>query len=537
MVSLHDGLPETLTESLKPARSTYSLFRKLLAKAIQSKSTKLFILSYLIGLQTVQILIKQYDLIDSNDEKDFCGSLISDIINTLEKIKHEQSHSKDKSIFKLPKILSSSKNGDDFSAVINDQEKGRLFLNDWCFKNLQKVKSIFNNGKINGQTIDLLIDCSVGLQVSMGLFPYEGDKEYKKLEQEVMENEQQKDEQSDMKVTEEISVLGDGQNAQDSTIEEAEEDQGMDNTDIDIIKESKYFEKELKVAEADISQPVNEMITEIPDNNKTESEMSSFTKDDILTKIKWCNYHTGRILACFKEGKDPNEDFSGLLSQPPFDYVEISQEEIGKVIEEAMNADSSDEYGEGEAEADEEFNEEDYYYDSDEGEYIHKSKFKEMEDAFPTAPTVITEEEEEEKQKKVIEEAKNTKVMKDEKKAVLKDEQSESESFENDDSNAKKQLLDTTTPTAADLVAKTSKYKAPSESKTDLKTLEKQMSHEDMLNSASKCCKYAMSAINYEDIKTALLELKEATKLLESYNEKVYGEKISLNDDDDNTIE
>ncbi|GME97724.1 unnamed protein product [Ambrosiozyma monospora] len=170
------------SNSLKPCRSTFQLFKKCLIEAINDQNLKLFILTYILGLQLTKNLMDLYDKQQHSGNGNEKGTesllnLMNLLISSLERIKtedgvinvNEKSSKKSKKLFKFSNLLKSksSSAGSQLSLVdiVNDNEKSRLFLNQWCVEKINEIETIFGKSMIDKSTVELLVDCSVGLQV------------------------------------------------------------------------------------------------------------------------------------------------------------------------------------------------------------------------------------------------------------------------------------------------------------------------------------------------------------------------------------
>ncbi|VEU22347.1 DEKNAAC103683 [Brettanomyces naardenensis] len=444
---------------LRPARSSFELFNRYLERASEKKSKDeddLCILAYLFGVYTVQILMQLYGQLDGDQEREECSDIIGRIVTALEQTKRKE----------VKKYEKKRKGNEGLVDIISDDEKGRLYLNSWCQGKMNEINQIIRKGKINGSTLEELMDVSIGLGVSKGLY---SDKEDSKIEE---REELPDDGKEEINEDEKKSDLGDTDNNASS----ADISAGLP-TDHPILAS-------LESAEDILSKPLDK-----------GSVDANFSKEDLEAKIRWCNYHIKRILNCFKQGKDPNEDLAGLLSQPSMKEEKISSEEIDNVIEEVMRM-SSD--GDEKEEEDEKRGKDDdddddnslkgYVYDEEEEEYVKKGEFSSQ---FPKAP-------------------------REEKSPAKQDSKGENVPTP---PLSLPQTPALPSPTPASIVAKKSSERAPVQvnQPVDLETLEKQLSNEELLHSATKCCKFAVSAIEYEDISTAIDELKESVRLLEEY--------------------
>ncbi|GME74198.1 unnamed protein product [Ambrosiozyma monospora] len=425
---------------------------------------------------------------------------------------------------------------------------------------------------IDKSTVELLVDRPVGLQVSLALYPTneveEKVKDERKLEQlndlqtEIdkeedkphTDMEMEKDDKTEVNTAQEVSD-DDNENTdthltndKETTTEHApKEESSVENSDeIDIKQEFNYFQSELQKAEDEISKP---LLTQIegdnegqdhnnadPDFQKQETKdedketSTTMSKTEIQDKINWCNYQIRRILDCFKTGENLNDGLlsSLYLNHNPSKMEPISQDEIQKVIKEALTMDSDD--GGGDNDDEDEFKEEDYYYDSDEGEFIKKGKKSVINDRFPVVPSSRDQIGLGFEKNNVTVKSNNTVTTggasNDDKPGPSSIPEKNSTPNPTATATARSRSIPEV-PTVADLIAKKSSIANATNPNPvhvskpmDLETLEKQMENSELLNSASKCCKFAISSINYEDVDTALNELQEAVKLLELYKGK-----------------
>ncbi|GMG49989.1 unnamed protein product [Ambrosiozyma monospora] len=597
--------------SLKPCRSTFQLFKKCLIQAINDQNLKLFILTYILGLQLVRNLMDLYDRQQQQQEqeqhhhsandygKDTLLNLLNLLISSLEQIKtedginlNETRNSKNsKKLFKFSNLLTSksksnSKSNSNSSSpcpqlslvdIVNDEEKSRLFLNQWCLEKINEIETIFEKAMIDKTTVELLVDCSVGLQVSLALSPTneievevdvveEHDHDDKEKELNDLQSEVNKEEHgtnTDMRLVKDDTHLTNNKEKTTESDHKEESTFEKENSDeIDIKQEFNYFQSELQKAEDEISKPLltqiedengngngNEIEIDGQDNYNPEVNKKNtkdikdkgkeipliMTKIEIQDKINWCNYQIRRIIDCFKTGENPNDGLlsSLYLNHGPSKMEPISQDEIQKVIKEALTMDSDSDSDYGNAGDEDEFREEDYYYDSDEGEFIKKGHKSGIDDMFPVVPN----------DQRGLKFERNNDTTKTKSSNTVDtvgasvDNKTDATLIPKPKPKPKPKPNPTDRsrstpkiPTVADLIAQKSSTTTSTNPNPvqvskpmDLETLEKQMENSELLNSASKCCKFAISSINYEDVDTALNELQEAVKLLELYKGKMEG--------------
>lgn len=203
-----------------------------------------------------------------------------------------------------------------------------------------------------------------------------------------------------------------------------------------------------------------------------EDKDEGLSVEKLQLKIDWCNDQIDRIVQSFKEGKDPNS--VGII-----DTDLITQEDINKVIKDVMEESSeSEETGSDESKSEE--------------NSISSSKSTDL-------------------SKKV----KNRKSLKLNSGDIPDKATDPPQSMP----------APTSTPkiSPASLIASKEPEKIhqqPNKPIT-LETVEKELANEELLDSATKCCKFGMSAIAYKDVTTAIDELNEAIKLLHNYQDQL----------------
>lgn len=354
-----------LPKSLRGCRPVYDLYRRSSDEAQSGHDDNAYTLAYLFGLDAVRVLMDRYDAGES------CGDYIEGLVQQLEQIKSRQAKK------------------DGFTSVIGDDKAAKVIVCQWATDKLSQVDRVFKAGKVDGSTVQLLMDACVGFQVALA----------------------------------------------------------------------------------------------------NDAQVDEFSSDELGTKIRWCQYHIRRILDCFKKGTDPNEDLAGMLGQPPLEEDPISQQDIDKVISEAMSK---------------EFDNDDEYYDSDEGEFVKRDQLSSKLPEVPGEAAPATDE--------------------------LPSDAPLSPSSPSDPlpsvsipslptPSLLTPSLTAAPPSAASLIAKQPRRQDPPKP-VDLESLELQLNNSQLLDNAAKCCRFAISAIGYEDISTAIDEVKESLKLLETYREK-----------------
>lgn len=260
-----------------------------------------------------------------------------------------------------------------------------------------------------------------------------------------------------------------------------------------VVKDSELYEEKLRQAEYALNG------TESKENELKESEdekMEDLTQNQLERKIQWCKFCISRICYDINSGKDPNDDMTLSLGATQKEQVKISDEEVQKVIESIMNTrdDFKNDSDDSEDDSDK------YYYDSEEEEYVKKGEFDSQ---FPKPP---------------IEDGANKDGEEKERPVLDRNIQPKAK--------VQEEIQNTAVEISpASIVASQSaeKRKTAPENPPDLKSLEKRLDNSGPLESAKKCCKFAISAIQYEDVETALDELKEATTLLENFKTKIKG--------------
>lgn len=257
----------------------------------------------------------------------------------------------------------------------------------------------------------------------------------------------------------------------------------------EIEKDSELYEQKLSQAEDALNNNKGLQHTSGVSTRKAED----LTRDQLEEKIKWCKFCISRICSNTKAGKDPNDDLTLMIGANGKEQLEISEEEVNQVIESVLNM-RDDGNNNSENSDDDSDN---YYYDSDEEEYVKKG---ELSSKFPKPPV----ETKDKKEYDIGEKSKlDTNIQP--KNEIQREPQASIE----------------ITP-ASIVASKSAKENSlKKESPPDLQSLEKELDNSGLLESAKKCCKFAVSAIQYEDVDTALDELQEAMNLLKSYQAKM----------------
>ncbi|OWB79520.1 hypothetical protein B5S32_g3742 [[Candida] boidinii] len=505
------------------------------------------LVQYITGLSILQELMRAHEnesTVNSNLDIDELEVLISSIINSLELIKSIElkNETKKKKKFNI--------NGVDhkFSELLNDDNLCRLCINQWCSISFNKVLGDFEKSTISLATVDLLVNCRLGFEVSNQMYSYEipqSEKELNELRKEIDETtleDQEKglfENDSQDSVHEEQKAIenADSENA-DIIIEDDNGEEMIDSDKIDIQNEAKFFQSKFRESENYLSEPIISQVLDSSDEaylNYCKNEIKDFNipNDKLVNIIKWCEYQIKNIKENYNKNKNPNQDFQNLLNPKNMDVMNGNSEynptdkEISDMINQVMEMpdDQEPENIEDKEDAESENGSEDddfdanYIYDSNLGEYIRRDYYKKFANKFPEAPKNSSEIE----NKKDNDTNEVDKTLNNTVDEVLTPHNKVS-SVENKSSPAPESSF--TSP--ADLIAKRQQElktntheETPDSSKVnkhiDIKDLEKQMAADDILSSATKCCKFAISAINYEDADTALKELNEAVRLITEY--------------------
>ncbi|OUM54668.1 hypothetical protein BVG19_g4086 [[Candida] boidinii] len=503
------------------------------------------IVQYITGLSILQKLMSAHEnesASDSSLDIDELEVLISSIINSLELIKSIELKNE------IKKKKKFSINGIDyrFSEILNDDNLCRLCINQWCSISFNKILGDFEKSTISLATVNLLVNCRLGFEVSNQMYNYEiprSEKELDELRKEIDEttlNDQEKENESQDSFNEELKPIV---NDKESTDIMAEDDNGEEISDsdkIDIQNEANFFQKKFKESEIYLSEPIMSQVLDASDEaylNYCKNEIKDFNipNDKLVSIIKWCEYQIKNIRESYVKNKNPNQDFQNLLNPKNMDVMNGNSEynptdkEINDMINQVMEMPDDQESKNIENKVDsesEDASEDDdfdanYVYDSNLGEYIRRDYYKKFAKKFPDTPKASSEIEN--KTEESINEVNQTSDNSTNKVSLPQD---QALSAENKVATPPESI------SPADLIAKRQQeHKAsiheetPSVSKKgrhiDIKELENQMAADDMLSSATKCCKFAISAINYEDADTALKELNEAVRLITEYKKRV----------------
>ena len=91
---------------------------------------------------------------------------------------------------------------------------------------------------------------------------------------------------------------------------------------------------------------------------------------------------------------------------------------------------------------------------------------------------------------------------------------------ENSNQTSKENSLEPSNPSIAGIIAKESARNSKRSTPQPEFTVEEIMNNSDILEQAMKCCKFALSALEFEDSDTAIKELEEAIKLVKTHKDQ-----------------
>ncbi|GMF69050.1 unnamed protein product [[Candida] boidinii] len=170
------------------------------------------IVQYITGLSILQKLMSAHEnesASDSSLDIDELEVLISSIINSLELIKSIELKNE------IKKKKKFSINGIDyrFSEILNDDNLCRLCINQWCSISFNKILGDFEKSTISLATVNVLVNCRLGFEVSNQMYNYEiprSEKELDELRKEIDEttlNDQEKENESQDSFNEELKPI------------------------------------------------------------------------------------------------------------------------------------------------------------------------------------------------------------------------------------------------------------------------------------------------------------------------------------------